>query len=123
MQFLVAGIVDHDEPGVFVTFEERPREIARNFRSFGWDVDGWQDYGQWTFVDASPDLSDELIVAGGYDLSSLVARVRHAVEAAAPGGSRSTPPDRSSTSSATRRSRAARCCRSRPSCRTSTSRP
>jgi circadian clock protein KaiC len=81
VQFLVAGIVDHDEPGVFVTFEERPREIARNYRSFGWDVDAWQESGQWTFVDASPDLSDELILAGSYDLSSLVARVRHAAEA------------------------------------------
>jgi circadian clock protein KaiC len=80
VQFLVAGIVDGDEPGVFVTFEERPQEIARNFRSFGWDVDGWQREGKWTFVDASPDLSDELVVAGGYDLSSLVARVRHAVD-------------------------------------------
>jgi circadian clock protein KaiC len=80
VQFLVAGIVDHDEPGVFVTFEERPAEIVRNFRSFGWDVDGWQDRGRWTFVNASPDLADELVVAGEYDLSSLVARVRHAVE-------------------------------------------
>lgn len=80
VQFLVAGIAD-DEAGVFVTFEERPREIARNFRSFGWDIDGWREAGRWTFVDASPDLSDDVIVAGGYDLSSLVARVRHAVEA------------------------------------------
>jgi circadian clock protein KaiC len=80
VQFLVAGILDDGEPGVFVTFEERPSEIARNFRSFGWDIDGWRGEGKWTFVDASPDLSDELIVTGEYDLSSLVARVRHAVE-------------------------------------------
>jgi len=80
VQFLVAGIVDAGEPGVFVTFEERPQEIARNFRSFGWDIAGWREQGTWSFVDASPDLSEELVVAGGYDLSSLVARVRHAVE-------------------------------------------
>jgi circadian clock protein KaiC len=80
VQFLVAGIVDDGDPGVFVTFEERPQEIARNFRSFGWDIEAWRDERKWTFVDASPDLSDELIVAGDYDLSSLVARVRHAVE-------------------------------------------
>jgi circadian clock protein KaiC len=80
VQFLVAGIADADEPGVFVTFEERPAAIARNFRSFGWDIARWQDDGRWTFVDASPDLADDLIVAGDYDLSSLVARVRHAVQ-------------------------------------------
>src|SRR3954451_18235463 len=80
VQFLAEGIQRHGEPGVFVTFEERPDAIARNFRSFGWDVEGWQGDGSWTFVDASPDLEDELLVTGDYDLSSLVLRVRHAVQ-------------------------------------------
>ncbi|MGZ4278476.1 MAG: circadian clock protein KaiC [Solirubrobacteraceae bacterium] len=81
VQFLAEGILNHDEPGVFVTFEERPEAIARNFRSFGWDVDGWREQGSWTFVDASPELEQEVVIAGDYDLSSLVVRVRHAVEA------------------------------------------
>ncbi|QEC49846.1 circadian clock protein KaiC [Baekduia soli] len=80
VQFLAAGILDHDEPGVFVTFEERPSEIARNFRSLGWDVERWERDGAWTFVDASPDLEPETVVSGDYDLSSLVLRVRHAVQ-------------------------------------------
>ena len=52
VQFLAAGIADADEPGVFVTFEERPAAIRRNFRSFGWDVAAWEDAGLWRFVDA-----------------------------------------------------------------------
>jgi circadian clock protein KaiC len=80
VQFLVAGVVDDGEAGVFVTFEERPQEIIHNFRSFGWDIAAWRDAGRWTFVDASPELDDEVVVAGDYDLASLVARVRHAVE-------------------------------------------
>src|SRR4051812_9954186 len=80
VQFLAEGIERHGEPGVFVTFEERPEAIARNFRSFGWDVEGWQGDGSWAFVDASPDLDDEPVITGEYDLSSLVMRVRHAVE-------------------------------------------
>ncbi len=65
---------------MFVTFEERPRAIQRNFTSFGWDVAGWEERGDWAFVDAAPRLEDETVVAGDYDLASLVVRVRHAVQ-------------------------------------------
>ena len=100
MQFLVAGIVDGDEGGVFVTFEERPAAIRRNFRSFGWDIPSWEEAGKWTFVDASPQPGDETIVAGEFDLSSLVVRVKHAVDRVRRArASRSTRPARSSTSS------------------------
>ncbi|HEV2812912.1 MAG TPA: circadian clock protein KaiC [Solirubrobacteraceae bacterium] len=79
VQFLAAGIARHDEAGVFVTFEERPAAIRRNFRSFGWDVATWEDEGRWRFVDASPQPEEETVVAGEFDLSSLVVRVKHAV--------------------------------------------
>ncbi len=79
VQFLAAGIADAGEAGVFVTFEERPAAIRRNFRSFGWDVAAWEDAGLWRFVDASPQPGDEAVVAGAFDLTSLVLRVKHAV--------------------------------------------
>lgn len=41
-QFLVNGITSADENGVFVTFEEPPREIENNMRSFGWDLHRWR---------------------------------------------------------------------------------
>ena len=80
VQFLAHGVSAHDQGGVFVTFEERPEAIRRNFRSFGWDISAWEDAGKWVFVDASPQVDEEVVVAGEYDLSALVLRVRHAVE-------------------------------------------
>lgn len=80
-QFLVAGIREADEPGVFVTFEERPEAIRRNVRSFGWDVAGWEAEGKWQFVDASPRHELETVFTGGsYDLQPLLARVLGAVD-------------------------------------------
>src|SRR5689334_9189962 len=35
MEFLVRGAMQFDEPGVFVTFEESPEELADNVRSLG----------------------------------------------------------------------------------------
>src|ERR1700759_3456920 len=39
MQFLVKGIVEHNEPGVFISFEESPADLAKNVRSLGFDLD------------------------------------------------------------------------------------
>lgn len=80
-QFLAVGIRDAAEPGVFVTFEERPEAIRRNVRSFGWDVAAWEQAGKWRFVDASPRHDvDTQFTGGSYDLKPLLARVLGAVE-------------------------------------------
>jgi circadian clock protein KaiC len=78
-QFLAEGI-RNDEPGVFVTFEERPDALRSNLRSLGLNIEEWESDGRWRFVDASPRLDEETVVAGTYDLSSLILRVRHAAE-------------------------------------------
>ena len=78
-QFLAAGIRSGDEPGVFVTFEERPEVARRNLRSLGMDIAAWEDAGSWAFVDAAPHLGENPVVVGRYDLSALVERVKHAV--------------------------------------------
>jgi circadian clock protein KaiC len=38
IEFLVRGALEHDEPGVFVTFEERPGDLAKNTSSLGFDL-------------------------------------------------------------------------------------
>jgi circadian clock protein KaiC len=78
-QFLTEGITKANESGVFITFEESPADIRRNMIGFGWDIDEWEAEGKWAFVDASPELGNEVVVVGEYDLGALVARIEHAV--------------------------------------------
>jgi len=78
-QFLATGI-EAGEPGVFVTFEERPEGIRRNMRAFGWDIERWESEEQWAFVDASPRQGDTVFSGGEYDLSPLLTRVTNAAE-------------------------------------------
>ena len=47
--------------------------------SFGWDLEGWEASGKLAFVDVSPDPEIEVVEAGDYDFSALLARVQHAV--------------------------------------------
>ncbi len=79
-QFLAAGIETAGEPGVFVTFEERPESMRQNLRSLGWDISAYERAGSWLFVDASPRHQVDTVFTGGsYDLSPLTNRIRHAV--------------------------------------------
>ncbi len=79
VQFLAEGIVKYGQHGVFVTFEERVEDIRRNMRSFNWDIAGWEERGQWAFVDASPSASEMPEIVGSYDLGALMARIEHAI--------------------------------------------
>ena len=80
-QFLVSGIVSHDETGVFVSLEDRVEDIRCNMLSFGWDIGGWERAGKWAFVDAAPDPDEPTAIIGGFDLSGLLARIERAVKA------------------------------------------
>lgn len=80
-QFLASGIRQAAEPGVFVTFEERPEGIRRNVRSLGWDVSTWEREGKWSFIDASPQYQvDTIFIGSDYDLGPLLNRISVAVE-------------------------------------------
>src|ERR1700683_1566294 len=39
IQFLVKGIMEYGEPGVFMSFEESAKELCQNVRSLGFDLD------------------------------------------------------------------------------------
>lgn len=80
-QFLAEGIAKNNETGVFVTFEESVEDIRRNMFGFGWDIAKWEEEGKWVFVDASRHHHHyETVVAGEYDLSALIARIRYAID-------------------------------------------
>ncbi len=78
-QFLAEGITKSGKHGVFVTFEESPDDIRNNMSSMGWDIETWEREGKWLFVDASVLPGDAPVIAGGYDLGALLARIEHAI--------------------------------------------
>ncbi len=78
-EFLYRGITEHNENGVFVTFEEHPSDIIMNVRNFGWDFDTLISQNKLVFVDISPD-NEPTMVSGEYDLSVLVDRIKYAIK-------------------------------------------
>lgn len=79
VQFLVKGILDHGEPGVFMSFEESAREIAQNVRSLNWDLDQFERNGQLS-IDHVRIEAAEIQEAGSYDLEGLFIRLGAAID-------------------------------------------
>lgn len=78
MEFLVRGALEYDEPGVFIAFEERPEEIARNVASLGFDLPKLEEE-QKIFLDYVHVERSEFAEAGEYDLEALFIRIADAV--------------------------------------------
>jgi circadian clock protein KaiC len=79
VQFLVEGIRQFDQPGVFVTCELSPEDLAANVEGFGWHLKDLERDGRLAVVDASLDPDEELVAIGDFDFDGLLARVEHAV--------------------------------------------
>jgi circadian clock protein KaiC len=70
LQSLVNGARLHNEPGIFVAFEESSERIRSNAAKFGWDLDALQKKKLF-FLDAQPRA--DLCQSGAFDLRGMLA--------------------------------------------------
>jgi circadian clock protein KaiC len=74
MEFIVRGITDHGEPGVFVAFEENIDDLKKNFKSMGFDLDELVHRKKLVLDYIAIDRS-EIEETGEYDLEGLFIRL------------------------------------------------
>jgi circadian clock protein KaiC len=79
MEFLMRGALDYGEPGVFMTFEETPRDLAKNFISLGFDLPGMMSRGLIATDHVHIERS-EIEETGEYDLEGLFIRLGSAID-------------------------------------------
>jgi circadian clock protein KaiC len=79
IQFLVKGILDHDEPGVFVSFEESAADLTSNVASLGFDLEKLTKEGKLRIDHIRVERS-EIEETGEYDLEGLFIRLNYAIE-------------------------------------------
>lgn len=77
--FLLNGARDYDEPGVFVTFEERPVDIIANVASLGFALDRLIDENKVLIEHIVIDAS-QVAEIGEYDLEGLFLRLELAID-------------------------------------------
>ncbi|GEO99905.1 circadian clock protein KaiC [Methylobacterium haplocladii] len=77
--FLVNGATLFDEPGVFMSFEERAEDLAANVASLGYDLDGLVAEKK-IAIDHVRVERGEIEESGEYDLDGLFIRLAYAVD-------------------------------------------
>lgn len=78
MQFLIKGITEFDENGVFMSFEEPSRDLTLNVKSLGFDLERLKADKK-LVVDYVRVERSEIEEAGEYDLDGLFVRLAHAI--------------------------------------------
>lgn len=78
MKFLLCGALQYNEPGLCVTFEENPEELAQNMASLGYDIPDLVKK-KMLAVDHVEVARHEFEESGEYDLSGLFVRLEHAI--------------------------------------------
>ena len=79
MEFLVRGVQEFDEPGVFMAFEETAEELTANVASLGFDLPALQAASKLRLDHVHVDRS-EIEETGEYDLEGLFIRLGHAID-------------------------------------------
>lgn len=54
VNFLVAGALKYNEPGLFVSMDENKESLSKEMASFGWDLNRLEEEKKLLIVDASP---------------------------------------------------------------------
>jgi len=79
MEFIVRGAKLYNEPGVFMTFEEKTEELTINVASLGFDLEKLQRNKKLRLDYVHIDKT-EIEETGEYDLDGLFIRLEHAID-------------------------------------------
>jgi len=61
MQFIYNGIINYDEPGIIITFEEFPQQFYHDALQFGWDLKKLEKEGKLKVIFSDPETAlDEI---------------------------------------------------------------
>lgn len=78
-EFLIHGVTQYDEPGVFIAFEETEEDLTKNVASLGFDLEDLKAQGK-IYVDHISIDRSEIEEVGEYDLEGLFLRIGLAID-------------------------------------------
>ncbi|HEY9533195.1 MAG TPA: ATPase domain-containing protein, partial [Mucilaginibacter sp.] len=79
LEFIVRGLQEFGDPGVFIAFEEKADELAMNVASLGFDLEQLQE-SKLLKIDYIHIDKSEIEETGEYDLEGLFIRLGHAID-------------------------------------------
>ncbi|MCS4541687.1 MAG: ATPase [Euryarchaeota archaeon] len=85
IQFLYKGAMEHNENGILLAVEERPRDIRRYMLGFGWDLKKLEDQNKLVIIDASAarlgiPSGEKYVEMRPFELDSLMSTIIKIIE-------------------------------------------
>lgn len=75
MQFIYSGIVQYNEPGIILTFEEFPQQYYRDAAAFGWDFRALEAEGKLRVIMTSPEVTRRDLESMGGIIESMAEEI------------------------------------------------
>ena len=80
LQFLYRGAVDYNEPGVYVTVDERPELTRQDMLRFGWDIAALEEQGKLIMLDLTGtkigvQTGEKYALSSALDIDRLVLKI------------------------------------------------
>ena len=75
LQFLLEGC-RRQEPGIYITFEEKKEKLYEDMTSFGWDLRTYEKKKLFRYLEYTPEQVKKLLVEGGGVVDSLVNEIK-----------------------------------------------
>ncbi len=79
LEYIINGVMMYNEPGVFMTFEEKTEELQENVRTLGYDLKKMVDEKK-VFLEHLTINTNEVYEVGKYNIEGLFVRMERAIE-------------------------------------------
>lgn len=76
MQFLVRGIDDFGEPGIYISFEEDQKKLLSEFSGFGWNLEKKIRERKLIILNYSPQQVERIVAYGGGTVRDAVESIK-----------------------------------------------
>lgn len=72
IEYLIRGIRQYGEVGMYLTFEERKESLYEDMMEFGWDLATYEREGKFIFLHYKPEQMMKIITEGGGVIDSII---------------------------------------------------
>ncbi|PIN86561.1 hypothetical protein COV19_04220 [Candidatus Woesearchaeota archaeon CG10_big_fil_rev_8_21_14_0_10_44_13] len=74
IQFLVNGIINNNETGIYITFEEKKEKLFSDMIGMGWDLARYEKEGKFIFMEYNPEQVKKMLIEGGGTVESMISK-------------------------------------------------
>jgi len=76
IQSLINGIKKYNEPGIYLTFEEKKKKTYADMLTFGWDLAKYEKEDKFAYLEYTPEQVKKILVEGGGIVETIIEKLK-----------------------------------------------